>query len=110
MRFRFCTTNPPVEDWSLINNPVYACASFSARTVTVAARSKATIQVTIKPPTKLDPSLLPTYSGFVVVSDNEMQYVIPYQGVPYARRDVTTLDTSNILNLTTKPLPPAGGA
>ncbi|KAH8891809.1 hypothetical protein GQ53DRAFT_719504 [Thozetella sp. PMI_491] len=104
----FLDQKPVDWTWSLVNNPAYACASFPSRTVTVGPNSKETVKVTIKPPTGLNPSKLPTYGGYILVTDGEKQYVIPYQGVPYSRSEQQTLDTSNLSNITTKPLPPAG--
>ena len=86
--------------WSFDNDVYsakYATAKFSSTTVTVAAGSKATFQVTITPSTDFDVDKLPVYSGYIIITSNDKKSLsLPYIGVPYARTSVPVLDTTNV--------------
>lgn len=45
---------------------------------------------------------------FFIHHSSNFLNTVPYAGVPYNRSDYQTLDTTNEIPVTTKPLPPAG--
>ncbi|TDZ32325.1 Minor extracellular protease vpr [Colletotrichum spinosum] len=94
--------------WSINFKSLYANISFSADPFTVPAGGRPTVEVDIKPPSGIDPSLLPTYSGFITVTDGDSEFVLPYLGIPYKRGTLPTIYTGDLENLEVEPQPPAG--
>ncbi|EOO01147.1 putative subtilisin-like protease protein [Phaeoacremonium minimum UCRPA7] len=94
--------------WAENNSPNFASVSFSQNTITLSAGAGITFKATVRAPTTdVDPSKLPIYGGYITITDNDSkEYVVPYIGVPYTRNSQPTLDFSDLLNITTKPLPP----
>ncbi|KKA26827.1 hypothetical protein TD95_000784 [Thielaviopsis punctulata] len=74
---------------------VYATLTFSETSVTLAPGSKKTITVSAQPPTGLDVSLLPVWSGYITVggSDNSSM-VLPYQGLTGSLKNLVQMDKS----------------
>ncbi|TDZ19833.1 Minor extracellular protease vpr [Colletotrichum orbiculare MAFF 240422] len=94
--------------WGLNFKSLYANISFSADPFTVPAGGRATVEVDIKPPSGIDPALLPTYSGFITVTDGDSEFVLPYLGIPYKRGTLPTIYTGDLENLEVETQPPAG--
>ncbi|RMZ71750.1 subtilisin Carlsberg [Pyrenophora seminiperda CCB06] len=61
----------------------YASVSFSSDSITVPAGQYAKVTVTLTPPTGLNATLLPVYSGFITVGE---KLVLPYMGVAGSMR------------------------
>ncbi|KAI0376492.1 subtilisin-like protein [Hypomontagnella monticulosa] len=94
--------------WAANNNPVYASASFSSDSIEVPASSTATFEVTVTPSTEHDPAKLPVYGGYITITSDDEELVVPYAGVPYARSSIEVLDTTNLTTRASSPAPPAG--
>ncbi|OLN87481.1 Minor extracellular protease vpr 6 [Colletotrichum chlorophyti] len=93
--------------WSPNFRAAYAQVSFHSESITIPAGSQATVEFTVTPPV-VDPALLPTYSGFITVTEVDDEFAIPYLGIPYSRGDLTNLYTGDVGNLGIEPKPPAG--
>ncbi|GKT51985.1 minor extracellular protease vpr [Colletotrichum spaethianum] len=93
--------------WSLNYNAIYANVSFSAESITVPAGGKATVTFSVAPPF-VDPALLPTYSGFITVTDGDDKFSIPYLGIPYSRSEYSNIYVGDVSNLDTALQPPSG--
>ncbi|KAG0633843.1 subtilisin-like serine protease [Tuber brumale] len=65
-----------------------ATLQFLPQNVMVPARSNGTFKVTFTPPKNLKTTLLPVYSGKVVVTSYEETLSIPYQGIHGSLRDI----------------------
>ncbi|CAM1511985.1 Fc.00g094980.m01.CDS01 [Cosmosporella sp. VM-42] len=95
--------------WAADYTASYATAKFSKATVKVAAGSKATVEVTITPPTDFVVDKLPVYAGYITLKSGEEKIVVPYAGVPYSRNAFPVLDTTNVTALDfITPGPPEG--
>lgn len=74
---------------------VSAEIQLSETSVTLEPGSSAVITVTCTPPTDLNATRLPLYSGFISISaSNNGTFSIPYGGIGGVLRDVPVLDTS----------------
>lgn len=97
--------------WAPNSEAAYSAVAFDSDTIEVPASSKATFEVTITPPSELDPAKLPVYGGFITITsddEEEGQLVVPYVGVPYQRSSIEVLDTTNLTSPGSSPAPPAG--
>ncbi|KAG8812875.1 hypothetical protein FRC17_001772 [Serendipita sp. 399] len=78
--------------------PQTASVSLTSTKVTVWPGFVNMFMVTVKPPTGVDATQLPIYSGFVRISSSLGEtFSIPYLGVAAKMKDVTLLDTTNLL-------------
>ncbi|KAE9571224.1 Minor extracellular protease vpr [Colletotrichum fructicola] len=93
--------------WSLNFNSIYANVSFSKKSLTIPSGGKATVEFEIQPP-EIDPSLLPVYSGFITITDDDEEFVLPYIGIPYARSTQPNIYTGDVPNLSPELQPLAG--
>ncbi|KAG8793890.1 hypothetical protein FRC19_008253 [Serendipita sp. 401] len=76
--------------------PQTASVSLTSTKVTVWPGFLNVFMVTIKPPTGVDATKFPIYSGFVSVSSSIGEtFSIPYLGVAAKMKDMTVLDTTN---------------
>ncbi|KAG4442334.1 hypothetical protein IFR05_002185 [Cadophora sp. M221] len=72
----------------------YGRVSFSQNSVLLAPGQSTTIQVFFTPPSGVNASKNPITSGFIKVTNNNDQFVIPYAGLPYSRFCTEYFDTS----------------
>ncbi len=79
-------TFPDVYGWITNDKASYAAVSFIEKVV-VPPGATANLTATMVAPSDVDPALLPVYGGFIVITDDKLEYVIPYAGVPYRRAD-----------------------
>ncbi|EOA82987.1 uncharacterized protein SETTUDRAFT_165339 [Exserohilum turcica Et28A] len=76
--------NAIVESWATV--------SFSSDRINVPAGQSVKVTVDIAPPTGLNATLLPVYSGFIALGD---KLVLPYLGVVGSMRNITVLTPDN---------------
>ncbi|USP79989.1 serine-type endopeptidase [Curvularia clavata] len=76
---------------SIVNS--WATVSFSSDRINVAAGQSVNVTVEIAPPTGLNATLLPVYSGFIALGD---KLVLPYLGVVGNMRSATLLTPDNV--------------
>ncbi|KAH7363774.1 peptidase S8/S53 domain-containing protein [Rhexocercosporidium sp. MPI-PUGE-AT-0058] len=89
---------PDPNHWYFWGQPQYArygSVSFSQNSVMLAPGQSTTIQVSFTPPSGVDASRNPITSGFIKVTNNNDNFVIPYAGLPYSRFSAEYFDTSN---------------
>jgi hypothetical protein len=68
---------------------------FSRTSVTISPGQTARITATFTPPTGLDVSTLPVYSGWVTIISSTESLQVPYLGAAAALKDKRVLDTSD---------------
>ncbi|KAL7416740.1 peptidase S8/S53 domain-containing protein [Mrakia frigida] len=79
-----------------------ASIAFSSTSVKVSGRGSAKVVLTFTPPTSLDPSTVPVYSGYVVVESTDERYVVPYAGTAAnLRTDYPIIDNVDSPSLVT---------
>ncbi|KAG8946884.1 hypothetical protein FRC04_011311 [Tulasnella sp. 424] len=72
-----------------------ASVKFSTTKITVWPYIPATFTVTFTPPTGLDPSTFPVYSGQIQISNAKETVVASYQGLAANLKDMPIIDTTN---------------
>ncbi|KAF2177139.1 subtilisin-like protein [Zopfia rhizophila CBS 207.26] len=82
--------NPIVEEWADIQ--------FSSKKITVPAGGSTNITVTCTPPTNLNATLLPVYSGYITLGSASPHntLVVPYLGVAGSMRSTPVLQPSQV--------------
>lgn len=74
----------------------FASIKFSQTELTLRPGGRATVQVTLTPPSDLDPARLPVYGGYIALNaSNEENLSIPYQGVVGSMLAQQILDPEN---------------
>lgn len=78
-------------------NTNYAKVSFSRKSLVVPAGGQATFSTTILPPSRVDPKVLPVYSGFirVVRKDGLEMLNVPYLGVAAIMKNMKIIDRTD---------------
>lgn len=72
-----------------------AGVTFSATSVTVPAGGSSSVTVTFTPPSGLDPSTFPVYSGQIVFTSSVETVAASYLGMAASIKSMQVLDTSN---------------
>ncbi|KAH8879144.1 subtilisin-like protein, partial [Thozetella sp. PMI_491] len=75
----------------------YGTVDISPGTVSVEAGKSVTVEVVIKGPPLTDFQIFkgPVFSGFIIVTNNNDKFSVPYLGVPFARREAPYMDLTN---------------
>ena len=77
--------------------PQTASVSLSSTKLTIWPKLVNIFLITIKPPTGVDPTTFPVYSGFISISSTLGEtFSIPYMGVAANMKDMAILDRSNV--------------
>ena len=77
----------------------YGSAKFSDNSIILGGGQSATIQIAFTPPEGLDSAAIarnPIQSGYVKITSNDDQFVVPYTAVPYSRFSADFFDTTEI--------------
>ncbi|KPM34729.1 hypothetical protein AK830_g11841 [Neonectria ditissima] len=80
--------NPTVDEWAEI--------SFDSSKINVPAGGFAEVVVTCTPPVNVNATLLPVYSGHVVLTSESSSLVLPYVGVAGSMRSTPVLQPSQV--------------
>ncbi|TVY93472.1 Minor extracellular protease [Lachnellula willkommii] len=63
---------------------IYGTAAFSQSSITIPAGQRSSIHVSVTPPSDIDPSKLPVFSGYINIVSDDKDLHIPYVGPPYS--------------------------
>ena len=74
---------------------IYGTASFSQSSITIPAGQKSSIDVSITPPSDIDPTKLPVFGGYVAITSDDESFHIPYVGPPYSLWNTPYLQIQN---------------